>query len=89
MRSAHENRIAHLAFCDRYEANMNTQRLTSDELRQRVLSNTDSNGRLRDEAFDLDARTVAILSKRHQISASTIYLLGIQRLQIEIILTAP
>ncbi|KAI2636960.1 putative amino acid permease [Hypomontagnella submonticulosa] len=47
---------------------MNTQRLTSDELRQRVLSNTDSNGRLRDEAFDLDARTVAILSKRHQIS---------------------
>lgn len=33
-----------------------------------MLSNTDSDGRLRNAAYDLDARTVAILSKRHQIS---------------------
>lgn len=49
---------------------MNAARLTSDQLRQRVLSNTGSDGRLRNAAFDLDARTVAILSKRHQISVS-------------------
>lgn len=35
-----------------------------------MLSNTDSDGRLRNAAYDLDARTVAILSKRHQISVS-------------------
>lgn len=43
-------------------------RLTSNELRQRVLANTGPDGRLKDPALDLDARTVAILSKRHQIS---------------------
>ncbi|KAI1076552.1 putative amino acid permease [Whalleya microplaca] len=47
---------------------MSALRLTSDQLRQRVLSNTGADGRLKNEAFDLDARTVAILSKRHQIS---------------------
>ncbi|OTB15086.1 hypothetical protein K445DRAFT_23100 [Daldinia sp. EC12] len=45
-----------------------TARLTLDQLRQRVLSNTGSDGRLKNQAFELDARTVAILSKRHQIS---------------------
>ncbi|KAI1335306.1 putative amino acid permease [Xylariaceae sp. FL0016] len=43
-------------------------RLTSDQLRQRVISNTDSEGRLKNQTFELDARTAAILSKRHQIS---------------------
>lgn len=44
--------------------------LTSDQLRQRVISNTGSDGRLKNDEFELDARTVAILSKRHQISVS-------------------
>jgi len=48
--------------------NMTTTRLTADELRERVLSNTGADGRLKDDAFHLDARAVAILSKRHQIS---------------------
>lgn len=47
---------------------MNATRLTTDELRERVLSNTGSDGRLKNETFDLDARAVVILSKRHQIS---------------------
>ncbi|RWA09390.1 hypothetical protein EKO27_g5710 [Xylaria grammica] len=49
---------------------MAAETLTSDELRQRVLSNTGSDGRLKNRALDLDARTVAILSKRRQISQS-------------------
>jgi hypothetical protein len=49
---------------------MSVARLTADELRERVLSNIGDDGRLKNEAFDLDARAVAILSKRHQISVS-------------------
>jgi hypothetical protein len=51
-------------------ANMTGAILTSGELKQRVLSNTGSDGRLQNEVLELDARTVAILSKRHQISVS-------------------
>ncbi|KAF2677978.1 hypothetical protein K458DRAFT_446700 [Lentithecium fluviatile CBS 122367] len=47
---------------------MTTTRLTADEFRERDLSNTGADGRLKDDSFHLDARTVAILSKRHQIS---------------------
>jgi hypothetical protein len=47
---------------------MDSTRLTTDELRERVLSNTGSDGRLENETFQLDARAVVILSKRHQIS---------------------
>ncbi|KAI0019842.1 putative amino acid permease [Xylariomycetidae sp. FL0641] len=43
-------------------------RLTSDQLRQRVLSNTGADGRLKNERYELDARTAAILTRRHQIS---------------------
>lgn len=54
-------------------------RLTSDELRQRVISNTGEDGRLKNRAFDLDARTVAILSKRHQISVGAVECLVLRR----------
>ncbi|KAF2463971.1 putative amino acid permease [Lindgomyces ingoldianus] len=49
-------------------ASAGVTRLTSDELKQRVISNTGEDGHLKNKAFDLDARTVAILGKRHQIS---------------------
>jgi hypothetical protein len=51
-----------------------TTRLTSDQLRERVISNTGEDGRLKDRTFDLDARAVAILSKRHQISVRIIHI---------------
>ncbi|KAI2610543.1 putative amino acid permease [Hypoxylon sp. NC1633] len=47
---------------------MSTIKLTSDQLRERVISHTGEDGRLKNALFDLDARTAAILSRRHQIS---------------------
>ena len=44
-------------------------RLDTDQLRQRVLANTSTkDGRLENAMYELDARTMAILSKRRQIS---------------------
>ncbi|KAI1268033.1 putative amino acid permease [Xylariaceae sp. FL1019] len=47
---------------------MESETLTPSQLRQRVLSNVGTDGRLKSTALELDARTVAILSKRQQIS---------------------